>query len=113
MEASGKHVRADQGRPQEVFPGARGNFIHGLNITIARWKLEAGALIPEHEHMHEQVVNVISGEFLMTVNGTEYALHSGDTLMIPSSAVHSGRAISGVECIDVFTPIREDYKEAT
>ena len=111
MSVSGYHFQSDQGDAHEVFPGAHGRFVHGDQITIAKWVLDEGTLIPEHQHGHEQVVNVLSGAFIMQVAGQKYRLGPGDTLMIPSNASHSGEALSRVECLDVFTPVREDYRD--
>ena len=71
--------------------------------------IEAGAKLPEHAHPHEQVSNLLEGEFEMTVNGTETRLTEGSVAVIPSNAVHSGRAITAWRFIDIFQPVREDY----
>ena len=50
-------------RPErEVFPGFHGRFIHSGRMTFARWRIDAGAVLPEHSHEHEQVVHMFAGE---------------------------------------------------
>ena len=55
----------------EVFPGFHGRFVHSAAMTFAWWTIDEGAEVPEHEHPHEQVVNVLEGELALTVDGTE------------------------------------------
>ena len=66
--------------------------------------------MPEHNHPHEQVANVLDGRFELTIDGETRVLESGMVAIIPPNAVHSGRAISDCRILDVFYPIREDYR---
>lgn len=95
---------------REVMPGYHGKFIHSSNNTFAYWEVKANSPLPEHSHHHEQVVHMLDGIFVLTVEGEENELHAGDVYIIPSNAKHSG--ISKTDCIilDVFSPVREDYK---
>lgn len=104
------HTISSDAKLHEVFPGAHGRFVHGASMTVATWVLDAGSVIPEHSHPHEQIVNVLSGEFQMKVGTETFNLVAGDGLVIPSDVLHSGIASTEVRCIDVFTPVREDYK---
>jgi quercetin dioxygenase-like cupin family protein len=95
---------------KELIPGFKGNFVHSENMTIAYWGIEADAVLPEHSHPHEQVANIIEGELELTVSGQMKVLRPGSVAIIPSDAVHSGRAITRCRVIDVFHPVREDYR---
>jgi quercetin dioxygenase-like cupin family protein len=97
---------------REVMPGFRGRFVHGENVTLAYWNIETGAVLPAHSHPHEQVVNVLDGEFELVVEGTPHMLRTGDVFAIPGNAPHSGRALTSCWILDVFCPIREDYRTA-
>jgi quercetin dioxygenase-like cupin family protein len=94
----------------EVFPGFRGRFVHSERTSHVYWTIDAGAVLPEHDHPHEQVVNMIEGELELVVSGEARVLRAGDVLAIPGGARHSGRALSRVRVLDVFTPVREDYR---
>ena len=94
----------------EVFPGFRGQFVHTDAVTLAYWTIAAGSLLPEHSHPHEQVVNMFDGELELTVDGVTHRLRGGDVLAIPGGARHSGRALTEVRVLDVFAPVREDYR---
>ena len=99
--------------PREVFPGFHGRFVHSANMTFVYWDIENGSLVPEHSHMHEQVVNMLEGNLELTVDGHKYMLGPGQILVIPSHAIHSGRALSPCKVLDVFCPVREDYRSFT
>ena len=95
---------------REVVPGFKGKFIHSDNVTIVHWDITAGAKLSEHNHYHEQITNIINGELELTIEGITKVLKSGELVVVPSNVKHSGRAITNCYVIDVFYPIREDYK---
>jgi quercetin dioxygenase-like cupin family protein len=95
---------------REVFPGFHGRFVHSTNMTFAYWDIDQGSLVPEHSHMHEQVVNMLEGTLELTVDGHRQVLGPGQVLVIPSHAIHSGRALTPCKVLDVFSPVREDYR---
>ena len=94
---------------REVIPGYHGVFIHSDNMTIAHWRIEAGAEMPEHSHPHEQIVNVIEGEFELAIDEDREKVGPGSVAVIPSHVKHAGRALTACRIIDVFYPMREDY----
>jgi len=95
---------------KEPVPGYRARFVHSDNMTLAFWTIAAGAALPDHAHPHEQVANVIEGEFAFTLEGETRVIRPGDVVVIPGNARHSGKAITPCRIIDVFYPIRQDYK---
>jgi quercetin dioxygenase-like cupin family protein len=95
---------------RELVPGFKGRFVHSENMTFAYWNIEAGAALPEHSHPHEQVANVIEGELELTLNGATKILSPGSVVVIPGDATHTGKAITRCRVIDVFYPVREDYR---
>jgi quercetin dioxygenase-like cupin family protein len=105
-----KHVKIAEIEPREIMTGFHGRLVHSDNMTFAYWNIDAGATLPEHAHMHEQVVNVIEGEFELTVDDETKVLRSGEVACIPSNASHSGKAIQDSYILDVFYPVREDYR---
>ena len=40
----------------------------------------------------------------------DHRLREGDTFFIPPNVPHSGRSITNCRIIDVFCPVREDYR---
>ena len=103
-------VRLETLEEKEPTPGFAGRFIHSANMTVAHWTVNVGAPLPEHSHPHEQVVNVIEGEFELTINGDTTRLGLRSVAIVPSNAVHSGKALTKCRIINVFSPVREDYR---
>jgi quercetin dioxygenase-like cupin family protein len=94
----------------EIVAGFSARMIHTDHVTIAFVDVTEGAILPEHSHFHEQVTTVLEGEFEIVVEGVPHRLLSGMSIVIPSHAKHSGRAITAFRAMDVFQPVREDYK---
>ncbi len=103
-------VSLDDLDASEKIPGYLGRFVHGETMTMARWEVDAGASFPEHAHPHEQISMVVKGEFELTIEGNTQVLHAGRIAVIPSRATHSGQALTDCEIIDVFSPVRDDYR---
>ena len=93
-----------------VIPGFHGRFIHSNRMTFVLWRFDVGAAAPEHHHPHEQAVHVYDGELEFVVNGSKMILKAGDVLIVPSNIPHSGKALTEVRAMDVFCPVREDYR---
>ncbi len=93
---------------KEPVSGFKARFVHSENITLAYWDIEAKASLPEHSH--EQITNVIEGEIELIVDGEARILEPGSVLVVPPDEVHSGKAVTNCRIIDVFYPIREDYR---
>jgi quercetin dioxygenase-like cupin family protein len=95
---------------REPFPGYAGRFVHGDAMSVAYWTVAEGSGFPEHAHPHEQIAMVVEGRFEMTVAGETRVLDAGTVAVIPSNVRHSGRALTSCRLIDVFNPVREDYR---
>ena len=96
---------------KEIVPGSTARFIHTDNMTFAYWDVKAGSRLQEHSHVHEQVAHVLEGKFILTVDGDPIELEPGKVVVIPSHTKHSGIAIIDCKLLDVFYPVREDYKK--
>jgi len=98
-------------------PGFHGRFIHTENVTFSYWRIEKNALLPSHRHPHEQITVVIEGKLELTVDGETRILERRDNgsgpptvSVIPPNGEHGGKALTGCVVIDVFYPVREDYR---
>jgi unsaturated pyranuronate lyase len=96
--------------PREIMPGFHGRFVHTDVMTFAYWTIDKDSVLPAHQHPHEQVVNMLEGELEIAAGGVTHRLRAGDVLVIPGGMVHSGRALTEVKVLDVFNPVREDYR---
>ncbi|MEO9660170.1 cupin domain-containing protein [Maribacter dokdonensis] len=97
-------------KPVEIMPGFHGKLIHTDQISMAFWEVEKGAIVPEHAHMNEQIMHVIEGEFQFTLDGDTKIYHPGDIVIIASHKKHSGIALTPCRLLDVFSPVREEYR---
>lgn len=96
--------------PRETAPGYSGRFIHTNGMTLAYFDIKAGSASPEHAHIHEQVSQVLEGKFQLTVAGEPIVLEPGAVIVIPSNTRHSGLALTDCRLLDIFNPVREDFK---
>jgi quercetin dioxygenase-like cupin family protein len=97
-------------KAREIVPGFHGKFVHSDHMTISFWEVEAGAVLPDHAHPHEQITTVLEGKFELTVAGETRVVGPGEVAIIPGQVKHSGRAITPCRLLDVFYPCREDYR---
>jgi quercetin dioxygenase-like cupin family protein len=104
-----KLKKLDEIQEREIVPGYKARFVHSENMTIAYWNIKAGYSMPEHVHIHEQVLNIIEGTLELIVEGKSHVVEPNNVVVIPSNAPHSGTSITDCRIIDVFYPVREDY----
>ncbi len=95
---------------KEIMPGYHGRLVHGEKISWVFWTVDKGAEVPEHHHHHEQIMHVVEGSFEFTLKGETKIYISGDVVVIPSNTTHSGKALTPCKLMDVFSPVREEYK---
>ena len=95
---------------KEIAGGFHARLIHTPNNTINFITVEAGKSISKHSHVHEQTSIVLEGKFEMTVDNETVVMESGDYCIIPPQIVHGGTAITSCRLLDIFHPVRDDYK---
>ncbi|MDB5137867.1 MAG: hypothetical protein JWP37_4470 [Mucilaginibacter sp.] len=95
---------------KEIAPGFFSKLIHTDTNTINFIEVKAGCSVPLHQHVHEQSTFVIDGKFELTVNGVPQVLEPGLFAIIPTNARHGGIAITDCKLLDIFSPVREDYR---
>ncbi len=95
---------------KEIAPGFFSKIIHTANNSINFIEVAAGCTVPIHNHIHEQLSFVLEGRFELIINGEAVTLDKEMFAVIPPNVRHSGRAITNCRLIDVFSPVREDFK---
>ncbi len=95
---------------KELAPGLIGHYAHGMNMTLGMVDIKAGSILPEHSHPHEQITYILEGQLNMKIGGVLYELTAGMYYVIPSNVMHGADAITDCKVIDVFNPVREDYR---
>lgn len=94
-----------------IFPGVDIQTMAGVNVMLSLVEFEPGAIVQPHSHPHEQIGMLLEGELTFTIGGETRTLRPGEMWRIPGGVVHS--AVAGdrpVKALDVFNPIREDYR---
>lgn len=96
--------------PKELAPGLTGYYAHGKDMTLGYVEIKAGSDLPQHQHVHEQITYIIEGQLNMVIGGNSCSLTAGMFYVIPSNVPHGAVAVTDCKVIDVFNPVREDYK---
>ncbi|MEO7310893.1 MAG: cupin domain-containing protein [Chitinophagaceae bacterium] len=95
---------------RELFPGFHFQLIHTGSNTYSFVTVDAGSTLPIHQHVHEQSSFVLEGKFEMTVGGETTVMEPGSFTLIPANIPHGGTAITDCKLLDIFSPVREDYR---
>jgi quercetin dioxygenase-like cupin family protein len=95
---------------EQMNPSFARQVIHAENLTVARVYLSKGCLVPEHQHVNEQVCMMLEGRIRFVVAGEEVMLMPGQSLRIPPNVPHWVEALEDSIATDLFSPSREDWK---
>ena len=96
---------------KEIFGGTvRGHSAHLDRMTVGEVLLQANTKVPLHQHPHEQITYVIEGRFQFTVGNETKVLEPGMAALIPGGVMHGGTTLTACRVIDLFSPVREDYR---
>ena len=95
---------------RKLFPGFSFKLVHGAQSTVSFVDIAKGAILPEHQHVHEQVTYLVEGQLDMTIGNEQFSLTPGMVHVIPSNTPHSAVAVTNVKVIDFFSPARDDYR---
>ena len=105
-------VRADPGAARPLLRGVALRAVAGDALMISVVTFEPGAVVPDHAHPHEQMGILLSGRLEFTVGGRTETLDPGDIWRIPGGIPHHAVAVGGpAVALDVFHPVREDYRQ--
>jgi quercetin dioxygenase-like cupin family protein len=98
--------------PHRLTDGILARAVEGERVTMAVVQLDPNAVSPAHHHENEQLGFVIAGSMVMRIGTEERELNAGDTYNIPSDVSHDALAgPDGATVVDVFVPVREDWKK--
>jgi len=94
-----------------IFPGVDIYTTFGDGMMLSLVEFEPHAVVEEHHHPHEQMGLMLEGEAEFIIGGESRIIGPGGMWCIPGGVPH--KVIAGdrpVRAVDVFHPIREDYK---
>lgn len=97
---------------RQLLKGVNLRSVSGDKTMLTIFDFEPNAVIPSHQHPHEQITYVIKGEMEFTMDGETKVLHEGDGVIVQSNKEHGARVLSKqTKVIDAWYPIREDYRQ--
>lgn len=79
-------------------------------VMLCEFYLLRGAVVPNHQHMNDQVGYVIYGRIELTVGDKTRIMEPGESYAIPGGIYHSAVALEDSLLIDTFSPPRDDYR---
>jgi quercetin dioxygenase-like cupin family protein len=82
---------------------------HDPALMVVAFEFGPEGVGQPHSHPHVQSTYVVAGRFAFTVAGETREIGPGDSLIVPSGAVHGCKALSPGLLIDTFTPRRDDF----
>ena len=104
--------QVDAIREVALLEGISARFVTGSRIMFSFVRLAPGAVMPDHNHPHEQLGYVLEGSIVLNLAGDERTLQPGEAYAIPGGVTH--RAMGGPDgclVLDAFNPPREEYLE--
>ncbi len=109
--SAGQVVQLSETEPLELAPGVTMRPLFGDGAMLNLLEFAPGAGVPAHAHPHEQLGHVLEGELTLSIDGVEHLLGPGDAYQIPGGVKHAARSDRRCLVMDVFQPLREDYRE--
>jgi quercetin dioxygenase-like cupin family protein len=58
------------------------------HFAMRRFTLASGSTVPKHTNAVEHEQYVLEGEYVVGIDGEEYEVSAGDSLLIPAGVVH-------------------------
>jgi quercetin dioxygenase-like cupin family protein len=102
---------ASQISPVKTPDGAERRVLsYGDKLMLVQFTFDANVASWSHNHTHEQVGYVVSGEIDFVMEGqTTVRLKAGGSYYVPSNVRHNIVTYAPTVLIDAFTPAREDF----
>ncbi len=108
MQTSKLHRWADI-EPEQMNKLTTRQYVVGANTMVARLVLKMGAHVPLHQHMNEQISNVVEGALNFLLEGRTVTVRAGEVLCIPPNVPHEVIALVDSVALDIFNPPRQDW----
>ena len=99
--------------PKEaVRPGVERSGFRGEQVLMVMNWLTPGMEVRPHSHPFEQLAYIVQGQMRFVVGEDVFEAGPGSVIRIPADVEHYGEPLGDepVLNLDVFSPIREDYK---
>lgn len=102
--------KGDETGYNEVLPGIRMKaVVYGDKTLMTEFLLNAGSILPSHDHIHEQTGYMVSGKMRLTIGEETFEVVPGDSWNIPGGVPHSAEVLEDSVAVEVFCPRRDEY----
>ena len=99
--------------PEAINASIGRQYLTADRVTIARFELKRGGVVPRHAHVNEQVSCVLSGALTFRFDDRELIARAGDVVQIPGGIPHEVTVVEDAVVLDVFSPVRQDWIDRT
>ena len=95
----------------QLAEGASAQALFGEGAMLNLVELAPSAIVALHSHPEEQLGMILRGSMTLKVEGTDHVLEEMDCYTMPGGVEHEGvGGPEGALVLDVFRPVREDYR---
>lgn len=107
----GRVLRWDAAEHTPMVPGIRAALASGDQLSAALFTLDAGAVVPEHDHPNEEFGQVVDGSlelrFADRDGGHVVVVGAGEAFILPGGIRHSAVAgAGGCTLLECYAPPR-------
>ena len=100
----------DPSNYRELLPGVFfKTLVYGDKSLLSEFQLKQGALIPAHQHPHEQTGYLVRGRVRFFGDEGEAIVEPGCSWSFKGGVVHGAEALEDTLLVEVFSPLREEY----
>jgi len=78
-------------------------------LMMCEISFEKGAKGNVHSHPHLQITYIAEGAFEFMIDGETKLVKKGDSVYMPSDAVHGVTCLEAGKLVDVFNPKRDEF----
>jgi quercetin dioxygenase-like cupin family protein len=102
--------KPDPSSYKELVPGVfMKPLSYGNNSMLCEFRINQGAVIPAHQHPHEQTGYLVKGKLRFFGDEGEAVVEPGCSWSFKGGVMHGAEGLEDTVLIEVFSPVREDY----
>jgi len=83
--------------------------VYGEKTLMVEFRLDKGAILPQHAHPHEQTGYLVSGQIRLAIGAEIHEVNPGDSWCIAGGVRHSAEILEDSVAVEVFSPVRKEY----